>query len=43
MRRDQVAGLDHDALWRGVWAANDREFEEVFAPAEHADVRFRAT
>lgn len=39
MRRDREAGLDHDAVWREVWSPNDHEFEQVFAPAEHADVR----
>ena len=43
MQRDRDAGLDHDALWRDVWAPNDRVFEQVFAPAEHADVRFSSS
>jgi len=38
MARDRAAGLDHDRLWTDVWTANDREFEQTFAPRDHADL-----
>jgi uridine kinase len=38
MARDRAAGLDHDRLWTDVWVPNDREFEQVFSPRDHADV-----
>ena len=40
MARDQAAGLDHDDLWRHVWTANDREFEQTFSPVAQADIRY---
>ena len=40
MARDREAGLDHDTLWTDVWSPNDREFEQVFLPADHADLRY---
>jgi uridine kinase len=40
MARDRAAGLDHDDLWAQVWTPNDREFEQTFAPADQADMRY---
>lgn len=40
MRRDRQAGNDHDALWREVWAQNERGFDARHRPRERADVRF---
>lgn len=40
MARDREAGLDHDALWTEIWSPNDREFEQTFLPADHADLRY---
>ena len=40
MARDREAGLDHDALWTGVWSPNDHEFEQTFSPSDQADVRY---
>jgi uridine kinase len=39
MARDRAAGLDHDELWTNVWSPNDLEFEQMFLPADHADLR----
>ncbi|MFZ6993620.1 uridine kinase family protein [Curtobacterium sp. RRHDQ66] len=38
MARDRALGRPHDVLWREVWAPNEREFEERFAPRSRADV-----
>ena len=40
MARDRAAGLDHDRLWTEVWTPNDRVFEQTFAPAAQADLRY---
>ncbi|MCH1881760.1 phosphoglycerate transporter [Agrococcus sp. ARC_14] len=40
MRRDREAGDDHDALWREVWAPNERAFDARHAPRERADLRY---
>jgi uridine kinase len=40
MRRDREAGDDHDALWREVWAPNERGFDARYRPREAAEVRF---
>lgn len=40
MARDRAAGRDHDRLWVDVWTPNDRAFEQAFAPAELADLRY---
>ena len=36
--RDRAAGMDHDHLWAEVWTPNDREFEQLFSPRDHADL-----
>lgn len=38
LARDRAAGLDHDDLWADVWTPNDREFEQMFSPRDHADL-----
>lgn len=38
--RDQAAGLDHDGPWAHIWFNNDADFDERFAPQDHADVLF---
>jgi uridine kinase len=38
MARDRAAGRDHDTLWTDVWTPNDREFEQVFSPRNHATI-----
>ena len=40
LERDRAAGRDHDRLWAGVWTPNDRDFEQTFAPADQADLRY---
>ncbi|WP_146793867.1 uridine kinase family protein [Agrococcus baldri] len=40
MRRDRLAGDDHDALWREVWAPNERGFDERYRPRDAAEARF---
>jgi len=39
MARDRAAGHDHDRVWAEVWAPNEREFAERFAPRGLAEVR----
>lgn len=36
--RDRALGRAHDVLWHEVWAPNERDFEERFAPRSRADV-----
>lgn len=38
MRRDREAGNDHDALWREVWAPNERGFDARHRPRERAEL-----
>lgn len=40
MRRDRLAGDEHDALWREVWEQNERGFDARHRPGEIAQVRF---
>jgi uridine kinase len=40
LARDRAAGRNHDSLWTEVWTPNDRDFEQTFAPAERADLRY---
>lgn len=40
MARDRANGRNHDRLWTEVWTPNDREFEQTFAPADQADLRY---
>jgi uridine kinase len=40
LARDRAAGRDHDRLWTEVWTPNDHEFEQTFAPAKRADLRY---
>ncbi|WP_163542997.1 uridine kinase [Occultella kanbiaonis] len=42
MARDRTLGRRHDRLWTEVWAPNDAEFAAGFAPADRADLRYRA-
>jgi uridine kinase len=37
-QRDRELGRDHDHLWDGVWAPNDADFDECFAPRDRADI-----
>lgn len=40
LARDRAAGRNHDRLWTEVWTPNDRDFEQAFAPADGADLRY---
>lgn len=40
MARDRELGRKHESLWLDVWEPNERDFEERFAPAQRADIRF---
>ncbi|WP_307297437.1 uridine kinase family protein [Microbacterium natoriense] len=39
MRRDSELGRDHSNLWNEVWVPNERDFDELFAPASLAEIR----
>jgi uridine kinase len=38
MARDAALGRDHTLLWQNVWIPNERDFDSLFTPRDHAEI-----
>lgn len=38
MARDAALGREHTSLWQNVWIPNERDFDSLFAPRNHAEI-----